>query len=288
MSLVTDPLVAARPYGVTLPAGHDPSKHEPLIVVLHGYSASGVIQDTYLGISAAADAHGTIVAYPDGMIDSLGNHYWNATDACCDIFGSGVDDVAYLSALIHDVIDRYGADPKRVFLVGHSNGAFMAERMACARAELIAGIAALAGVVWKDTSLCKPSQKVAVAQIHGTADDTILYAGGAVSAASLHPYPGAEATFQFWTTQEGCAATEDGGALDLDTVLPGPETEVTRATGCAAGGAAELWKIVGANHLPNVSSSFSAAVYAFFEAHPAIRRSRRGRAADRGAGTARW
>jgi polyhydroxybutyrate depolymerase len=266
-----DPLVAARPYSVTLPAGHDASVPSPLIVVLHGYTATGELQDAYLGISAHADAHGTIVARPDGLVDALGNHYWNADDACCDVFASGVDDVAYLTAVIDDATLRYGADPKRVFLVGHSNGAFMAHRLACDRADRVAGIAALAGEVWKDTSKCQPSAHVAVAQIHGDADDTVLYGGGphvgGVSVPSLMPYPGSEATFQFWSAAGGCTGTSDGGALDLDAGLPGAETTVTRATGCGPGAAAELWRIAGGGHVPNVTQSFAESVYGFFAAH---------------------
>jgi polyhydroxybutyrate depolymerase len=267
----TDPLVAARPYSVTLPAGHEPAVPSPLIVVLHGYSATGAIEDAYLGISAHADAHATIVAWPDGLIDSRGNHYWNADDACCDIFASGVDDVAYLTALIDDAILRYGADPKRVFVVGHSNGAFMAHRLACDRADRVAGIAALAGEVWKDMSKCQPSTHVAVAQIHGDADGVVLFDGGAhvggVVLDTLGPYPSSPATFQFWSTTGGCTGTTDGLPLDLDASLAGAETTVTRATGCGSGAAAELWRIVGGSHIPNVTPSFAESVYAFFESH---------------------
>ena len=269
MTVAGDPLIAARPYGVTLPAGHDRAVPSPLVIVLHGYSATGALEDGYLGISTAADAHGTIVAYPDGTIDQIGNHFWNATDGCCNVFNSDVDDVAYISALIADAITHYGADPKRIFLVGHSNGAFMAHRMACDRAELLAGVAAFAGVVWKDMAKCVPSKHLAVVQIHGDADDTILYNGGQQSG-GLKPYPGAEATFQFWSTAEGCTGTSDGGTLDLDSVLPGAETRVTRATSCAAGGAAEFWHMAGGGHLPTFSPAFAANVYAFFGAHPRL------------------
>jgi polyhydroxybutyrate depolymerase len=263
-----DPLIAARPYGVTLPAGHDPSVPSPLIVVLHGYMANGSIEDSYLGVSASADAHHTIIATPDGTIDQIGNHFWNATDACCDVFASGVDDVAYLTALIADAVKRYGADPTRVFLLGHSNGAFMAHRMACDRADRIAAIAALAGDVWLDMSKCRPSAHLAVAQIQGDADSVVLYKGGQLNAPNVQPYPGSEATFQFWSMAGACSGTSDAGTFDYEASLPGNETTVTRATGCATGAAAELWRIVGGQHVPTFTPSFMPAVYAFFEGHP--------------------
>ena len=38
-------------------------------------------------------------AHPDGTIDSLGNHFWNATDACCNVNGSSVDDSTFAEVL---------------------------------------------------------------------------------------------------------------------------------------------------------------------------------------------
>jgi polyhydroxybutyrate depolymerase len=39
--------------------------------------------------------------------------------------------VAYLGAVIDDVAAHYTVDPKRFFVIGHSNGGFMAHRLAC-------------------------------------------------------------------------------------------------------------------------------------------------------------
>ena len=51
----------------------------------------------------------------------------------------------------------------------------MAYRMACESADLIAGIASLAGMTFLDPSRCAPSQPVNILHIHGTADDSIIY-----------------------------------------------------------------------------------------------------------------
>jgi polyhydroxybutyrate depolymerase len=268
LSTSVDPVVAARPYAMTLPAGYDRNKLWPLVVLLHGYTATGVIEDSYLGVSVRADAHGFLVAVPDGTVDTAGQHFWNATDACCNIYGSDVDDVVYLTAVIKDSIARYGADPKRVFLLGHSNGGFMAHRLACEKSELVAGIASLAGMTWKDPTRCTPTNKVSVVQIHGDADQVILYNGGKTFAPSLGPYPSAPETFMFWAGAAGCNGTMDAAPIDLDGVLAGDETLVTRATGCAAGGAAELWHIQGGSHIPQVGSRLADAVYDFFATHP--------------------
>jgi pimeloyl-ACP methyl ester carboxylesterase len=71
--------------------------------------------------------------------------FWNATDACCNLYGATVDDSAYLTDLIKMISTQYTVDPRRVYLVGHSNGAFMSFRMACDHADIITAIAALNG-----------------------------------------------------------------------------------------------------------------------------------------------
>src|SRR5438445_13801517 len=62
-------LVADRPYHFKVPAGYDKSKPTPLVILLHGYSASGLVQDIYFGLSKIVDAKGFLYAYPDGTYD---------------------------------------------------------------------------------------------------------------------------------------------------------------------------------------------------------------------------
>ncbi|MCA1664689.1 MAG: alpha/beta fold hydrolase, partial [Myxococcales bacterium] len=166
----TNPLVMARPYDYDQPAGYNAAKPYPLIVLVHGFGANGFVQDALFGFNQLPDARGVFVAHPDGTVNSSGSRFWNATDACCDEQGSGVDDVAYLNAVVDDMEANFNIDKKRVFFVGHSNGAFMSHRMACDSAGRVAAIVALAGDVWQDASKCNPSEPVAVAQVHGDAD----------------------------------------------------------------------------------------------------------------------
>src|SRR5205814_3467937 len=114
-----------------VPPGYDATKPTPLLILLHGYTASGAQQEMYFKLGPVANAQGFLYAIPDGTVDGAGNRFWNATDACCNYFGSAVDDVAYLGAIMDDVGTRYNVDPKPIFVVGHSNGGFMAHRLAC-------------------------------------------------------------------------------------------------------------------------------------------------------------
>ncbi len=256
----TNPLVVARPYDSKVPTGYDAKQPTPLVILLHGYGASGVLQDAYFGLGRLVDQKGFLYAYPDGTLDAKGLRFWNATDACCDFQHTQVDDVAYLDAVISDMSAQYNVDPKRIFLTGHSNGGYMSHRYACDRSDHIAAFVALAGDNWKDETRCKPTSKVAVLQVHGDADGSVPYNGDQNS-------PSAHESVASWARYNGCAPTTDttGKAIDL---VSGNQTTPERFTGCQ-GGAAELWTIHGGSHIPSVKQpQWAEAIWDWFVAHP--------------------
>ncbi len=252
----------ARPVTVRVPSGYDPQKPAPLLVMLHGYGSGGILTDVYLKMTSLADAHGFFYVAPDGTRDSQGKLFWNATDDCCDFDHTGVDDVAYLSALVTEIEGAYAIDPKRVFVMGHSNGGYMAHRLACDRADVFAAAASFAGATWLDASKCAPPSPVGVVEIHGTKDEEVLYAGSAT-------YPGAEQTIATWAVKNGCGATlaDTGTKLRVDMDSTADDTSVLRHDGCSANGAAELWRVDAAPHLFVFTPVALEAVWTFFEAH---------------------
>jgi polyhydroxybutyrate depolymerase len=240
----------------------------PLVVVLHGYGSSGAQHDEAWGFSKLGEQEGFMVALPDGTLDRDGKRFWNATDACCNFFGSTVDDVAYMRALLDDVAARAPLDPKRVFVVGHSNGGFFAHRLACDVSERIAAVVSLAGATFRDGSRCTPTSPVAIAQVHGTDDRVIRPEGGRVFDRLGFEYPSVASTMSQWATTLSCAGEPDRGVatLDLDGRIPGPETRVDRWRACKAG--LELWTVDRGTHIPAMTGAWAAAVWAFFRAHP--------------------
>jgi polyhydroxybutyrate depolymerase len=259
---------ANRPYGLKVPAGYDAHHPVPLVVLLHGYTSNGANHAAYFGLLDEADRRGFLLAYPDGTRDLMGARFWNATDACCDWFRSGVDDVAYLDAVIDEISAKYAVDPARIYLVGHSNGAFMAHRYACDRADRVAAIVTLAGMQWKDQSHCRPSSAVSVLHVHGRDDTTVNYGGGTMPNGAS--YPGAVETLADWAALDHCAGTlaGTGRRYDLDRTVAGDETMEEAYSGCPAGTALQLWTIGHGGHVPAFTTQWAEAIWAFMLKHP--------------------
>jgi polyhydroxybutyrate depolymerase len=263
-----------RPVTVRVPASYDASRPAPLLILLHGYTGSGDQIDADFGLAEAAQQHGFVYAAPDGTIDNDGNRFWNATDACCNFDRSSVDDVAYLSSVISDIQGELAIDPKRIAVVGHSNGGFMSYRMACERSELVAAIVSLAGATFADPADCKPREPVSVAQVHGTVDEVIHFNGGVPLTDGTGPYPGAETTAATWANYDGCGAEPSAlsAKIDVDANLTDggdpAETSVQEWSGCNARATVQLWTIPNGSHTPALTRAFADAVIRFLAEHP--------------------
>lgn len=241
-----------RPVELQLPLLTEGERY-PLVVILHGFGASGFVQQAYFGLSDFALDHDSFVLAPDGTANSMGKLFWNAGPECCDFEGQNPDDVGYLGGMIDDVIANWPVDVAQVRVIGHSNGGFMSYRLACERADVITSIVVLAGDAV--TGTCAPTSPVHVAHLHGTADDTV-------------PFAGAQPAIDQWSAHNGCTATLTPGAThDLDRSVPGAETEVSVAANCSPDGQVELWKMTGSGHIPMLLGSFQTAINQWWITH---------------------
>ncbi len=258
-----------RPATVYIPPGYHDGTPTPLLMMLHGYSATSDLEEAYLQLLPQATAQGFLYVHPDGTKDQAGEQFWNATDACCNFYGSTVDDDGYLMGLIAEISHKLSVDPKRVYVMGHSNGGFMTYRLACNHADKIAAVAVLAGEMVLDASQCQPSNPVSLLHIQGTADATILYDGGSVSPGMVPPYPGATTSVGDWVGFDTCNATADtsGAPLDIESTLAGAETSVTAYHGCSSQTDVVLWTINGGSHIPAFQPAFAPDMTGWLLAH---------------------
>ena len=95
------------------------------------------------------------------------------------------------------------------------------------------------------------------------------YDGGTIGDVDNLFSPGAQAIATFFAASSGCDPTADTTAppIDLDEMLPGAETTVTRYDNCKADGDVELWSMQGGSHIPDFQSNAHEIIWDFFSAH---------------------
>ncbi len=183
-----------RSYEIHVPPSYDGMTPAPLVLNFHGFTSSGLGQQTSSNMDVTADAEGFLVAYPNGLDQS-----WNAGLCCGRSATLGVDDVGFTRAVIEDLSSRGCIDPSRVYATGMSNGGFFSHRLACEAADVIAAVAPVAGVLALDPATCTPSRPISILHLHGTGDPLVRYDGG-----GLADSPSVEASIAGWLDRNGC------------------------------------------------------------------------------------
>lgn len=230
----------ARNFRVFVPPTLDQSRPAPVVLVLHGggNSIDDMVKAT--GFDRQAGDGDFIAVYPAGL-----GRVWNAGTCCGGAPSRKVDDVAFLTKVLDQVEADHKVDPARVFVTGVSNGAMMAYRFACERADRITGVGSVAGAVVVDP--CQPSRPVSVIEIHGTEDPLVPYDGGVVALPQVQgtpeagPYTATPAMIQTWTKLDACPApTPAKMAAPVTTDL---------WVGCANGSSVSLVTVQGGGHV---------------------------------------
>lgn len=249
-----------RPYQVYVPTGVDLAAPAPVVLAFHGGTGNGssAIQTTCppdaaraVDLLAAnclhqvAEREGFVAVYPNGTgtkanPDSRtfdaggGKDGWHCVGGeSCE---KGVDEEAYVTAVLDHLGTWMTVDPGATFATGLSNGGALANRLACTMSPRIAAIASVAGGnQYATTASCEPEVPVAVLAIHGDADpcwtyeqsDSFCYSG----ASGLKI--GAEESATGWADRNGCMS----GPLEVteaDVNNDGRATVSTAWEGCQA------------------------------------------------------
>jgi len=218
----------------------------PFVLLLHGYSGSGSSLARNFAMPELAERRKFVWASPDGAMDQHGARFWNTGPACCDFDHSGIDHVAALRAIVDEARASPLVDPDRLYIIGYSNGGFMAQRLACELTGL-AGVASVAGMAPADVSHCPATPRVLI-HVHGDADKFVHADGGTVlGRGDVARHPSVLEGMTGWAHRVGCdPKLVPLGNLDLEAGLDGPETRRLGIAGCAT--RLELWRVAGGEH----------------------------------------
>lgn len=251
-----------REYFVFLPSGYDEETTHPVAIFMHGYggTATGTEAEVTQGLNQYAEEYGYLMVYPQGtwFMSSVGgaepsevtswNHISDGFDTgpegpictpdrdkvpcppecgSCGQCGwtSCNDDVGFLRALVAEVTGRWNADAARMHITGFSNGAMMANRIACEASELFAS-AALVGGRLEPGFECTPTKRMPLLQINGGADETVP-ADGRVSSSGWF-FASTTSVTRHWNDGQACGTQlEDWSS----PVIEGENVRCTAACG---------------------------------------------------------
>ncbi|SQD99515.1 MULTISPECIES: PHB depolymerase family esterase [unclassified Parafrankia] len=208
---------------LTLPDTGTPGPY-PLVVALHSLYHDGTEPQHGWGLDALARSAGFAVVYPDGLGMS-----WNAGTCCGPAAAASSDDVGWLRSLIAHLESRYPIDPRRVSIIGLSNGGMLAYRYACEHGDELAGFAVVAASL--QTFNCTPPAPVTMVSVHGGMDGHVPYAGALWSEALQTGITPVEVSLAPFRAVDGCPSPTQ----PADTTTTGADGRPIGATGAQVG-----------------------------------------------------
>lgn len=272
-----------RTYIFRVPITYSPAKAYSLVMVFHGGGGEGIKIAAQTNFPEKADKEGFIVVFPDGI-----EHNWNDGRDATDAYKLGVDDIAFVRALVTNITEKLSVDRKRIYATGVSNGGIFSHRLGCEMADIFAAIAPDVGSLAANLEpRCIPSEPVSVVVIQGTEDPFINIEGGEVKN-KYFPKLGdggiiisAEKAMRFWASKNGCVGDP------IITNIPPKVNDGTRVikkefTACRNNTSVTYYIVEGMGHTwppkepqaPAVSGAATQNINAtdvfweFFKAHP--------------------
>lgn len=222
-------------YVVHLPKGYVKTSAYPLVINFHGLSSKAIRHQRYCKMDKVADKEHFIVVYPQSY--HIG---WNA-GLGFNSYSNGVDDIAFLNALLDTLEATYSIDKKRIYTAGVSLGGTFNYRIACEMSNRVTAIASVSGLMTDSTyAHCVTKRAIPILHIHGTGDQIMRYTG-------MEQANGAEEGVKLWAYRNQCDAP------DTIEVPNRKKTDFTKAvlikySNCANGSQVWFYKINHGGH----------------------------------------
>ena len=232
--------IGNRTYQMFVPARNG---RLPLVIALHGGGGNGAQVAKSAGLIDEAAKEGFVLALPEGSSRFGKLETWNAGGCCAYAMREKIDDIGFIRALIDELERTQPVDPKRIYVVGMSNGGMMAERVAIELGDRIAGAAVFVGALFGNEP--RPVAAVPMLIVNAEKDEQVPIAGGASTTGIVRrsqgmPYKPSRYAATFWATANRCT-TNPTKAETADYVRE-------RWTGCASGADVDFYIMKGAEH----------------------------------------
>jgi polyhydroxybutyrate depolymerase len=212
---------------VHVPDGLRAGERAPLVLGLHGAGQDARGFEAQSNLTAVADEHHFLVAYP---MSWRARGFWHYPEP--DNARSGL---RLLRATLDAVQRTQCVDPGRVLVTGISSGGRMTYSAGCELADRILAIAPVSGGT-RELPPCHPARPISILDLHGTSDQIVSYRGrGAAHDGRVRD------VMQAWARREGCRREPRARRID-------PHVVRLEWPGCDAGVRVAHLRIEGGGH----------------------------------------
>ncbi|KAI5867258.1 carbohydrate esterase family 1 protein [Durotheca rogersii] len=230
----------SRSYSLHLPSNFSENTPYPVVLGFHGSSSIGLFFEVDTKLSESRFSANKIMVYPNGVGGAWAGA--NYSEISVD------EDLQFVSDLLDDLRAEYCVDESRIYATGMSNGGGFVNTIACSAAgAAFAAFAAASGSFYTDSggaasAACAPARApLPLLEIHGAADASVRYAGGAGEGGALPPV--AEWLAR-WAARNACG---DGAPASVDLSFGG-KVRRERWTCGGAEGVVEHWRVEDMGH----------------------------------------
>ena len=229
-----------RSFLINLPS--DTNDPVPLVFILHGLGETGAL---WYGVASYIASQGIVTVRPESgtFLNNSGTGYVKLWNAILD--STRYDDVQFISDIIDYMLMNYDfIDYSKIYVLGYSNGGYMAYRLACDLSYRITAFSSVAGNMFLDDEFdcIDQNRDIPIFHVHGTEDPiNSYYPGGNGVDIIDDQYLTIVESIEFWSNYHQYDISE------VDTILSNVSVRYTY-TNDAVTSSFEHIKVIGGGH----------------------------------------
>ena len=238
-----------RSFRINLP--NDTNDPIPLMIILHGL---GETSAAWYGVASYTTNQGFATVRPESgtFLSNSGTGNVKLWNAILDT--ARFDDVLFISDVIDYMLTNYDfIDHDRIYVLGSSNGGYMAYRLACDLAYRITSFTSVTGNMFLDddgVDCIDQDRDIPILHIHGTEDPINSYYPGGNGVDILDDqYLTIIESIEFWSNYH------QYDEMEIDTVLSDVSIRYTYSSDSAISNFEHI-KVVGGGHIYFYGNSY--------------------------------